>query len=253
MRLYAGFIVCSAAAVVAGAAVATAVTPNHRIAASVVEPPLPAESPVAATGARGWTWASGAPGYRFGHDESSWNLAKVRSAELTGARLSAASSGIRDGDLRVLNASRVAHDDLMAIVAMSAHANRTCLGFLAASVSLPFYCPDSAGAQRLGTQVAFVITDARTVSHQPYLIGIARGDVTKVVLRATSFNQPVYARAGNDSWGTFDTAFGGRFAPAGSTAGPEWLDFYSARGRIASLPLKVRPRREQLSSIPPSA
>jgi hypothetical protein len=144
----------------------------------------------------GWRWPGGTPGFRFGQDEPVWNEAKLRPAELAGAREIAGSSGVDPDSLRVLSTLRARNGDPFALLAGSGRAGRTCLGGLVAGAATRFAC-------RLGRQLAFVIVAPR--GRELYVIGVARSDVTGVTLDVRGLGRSVlYShRYSGYWWGAF--------------------------------------------------
>lgn len=202
------------------------------------------EAPVEASGAAGWTWAHGAPGFHFGAPPKDWTsfLSELRPGELAEARAAAASVGIRPRSLGVLGSMRLAPHELFVIVAGVDAGDRTCLGFVAPHRRPSFFCPDGAGPRRLGPQLAF----ADVVSLVPtrgryalFVLGVARGDVERVRVSQPGFSQVYYDRR-NGAWGTFVASLAGNAMR---------LDLYGERGRIASLPLRFRHPAARLIAI----
>ena len=66
-----------------------------------------------ASGARGWTWSGGQPGFAdplSGHED--WNISEVAEHELDGARFYARLTPVRPETVRLLAANRVGPRDL---------------------------------------------------------------------------------------------------------------------------------------------
>lgn len=151
-------------------------------------------APVAASGARGWTWPNGTPGYAY----DILDLSRVRPSDLAEARAVASDDGIRPQSLRILNAMRFGPGDLTVIVGGVATDGSTCLGFVRPASGTAFFCPGFPGAKRLGPQAGFVVgrsrsyrLDGRTL-HPLHLLGVTRGDVTS---RATAAGPRSASRA----------------------------------------------------------
>src|SRR2546423_2458644 len=98
------------------------------------------ERPVAAAGAAGWRWPRGTPGFRFGQDEEAWNDAKLRPADLSGARSAAVRAGVAPDSLRVLSAQRDRRGDVFAFVAGSDTRGKTCGGTVVPATPVSFSC-----------------------------------------------------------------------------------------------------------------
>lgn len=208
------------------------------------------EAPVLSSGARGWTWPHGTPGYELGHDEAHWNLSLLRPEELARADAVARRRGVQD--LRVLNASRTGPHDVSILVAGADATGATCVGALVPRHPLALTCQPA-----LGPRVALVAVDARAPMggglYPVTLVGVVRGDVTRVEVGAPGFAQTLYRRgAGNPSWGTFSVALAPSYfrmpgpwardleTPAAPAPAHPWqarLAFYGRRGLLAGAPL----------------
>lgn len=185
--------------------------------------------------AEGWRWANGQPGFRFGEDEEKWNPSGVRPAELAPARTAAARWGAAPDSVRLLAALRLGPRDLSMIVAGTNAADRTCLGFVEPNDPTVFYCPN-----RLGPQSAFVLVTTRgpfesegRTTHPTFLTGIARADVTRVVVDQPpdSPNTVVYERERGSLWGTFELSL--------SDSRDIRVMVYGEHGLIATAPIDL--------------
>jgi hypothetical protein len=194
--------------------------------------------------ARGWTWAKGRPGYRFGEREQDWNIAQLTPADLASAD--------RPGmtDIRPLNVMRL-QEGLVLIVSASDSRGRLCLGFKLPISTPRFFCPPALAAQK-----AFVLA----VPYGPspdglFLSGIVRADVGAVVWHQLGMTaQRIYAGKRSGAWGTFNltTAGGPVIGPDGkpiATAHDMRLDFASRYGLVASVPLRFGSARERLIEV----
>jgi hypothetical protein len=195
----------------------------------------------------GWRWADGQPGFRFGEDKEVWNIAKVKSSELASARTSAGPAGVDPKSIRFLEATRLGPGDLSLIVAgTEARGDGTCLGFVTPSRASTFYCRDTladASAFLLVTTRGPFEADGKTV--QPtFLTGIARGDVTRVVVdqRPDWPNAGVYDRKQGSLWGTFELSL--------SDSRAVRVSVYGRNGLMARVPLNVTTPRDLLVKIP---
>ena len=175
----------------------------------------------------GWTWKNGTPGFEVRTGREEWNVSRVRPHELpAGARL--------------LNAQRNM-DGLSLLVARG-----RCIGADVVG-AMRWFCPP-----RLGPQVAFVVVDAiapfgSADTYALNLVGVARGDVRRVVVRNPQRLNVVHRNntttvrdtesrvssriAGN--WGTFEHSVGDAYASAPPKR--PWrirLDFYGAHHRL---------------------
>jgi hypothetical protein len=184
---------------------------------------------------KGWRWAGGQPGFRFGEDEEKWNVSQVTAAELAPARRAAPRWRVARDSVRPLAAMRLGPGDLSMIVAATNAADQTCLGFVRPKDPVAFYCPG-----RLGPQPAFVLvttrgpyeTEGRTI-HPTFLTGVARADVTRVVIDQPPDwpNGIVYDREQGSVWGTFELSL--------SDSRDIRVTVYGKRGVIATVPIDV--------------
>jgi hypothetical protein len=191
---------------------------------------LPPEHP-----ATGWTWAEGTPGFKAGtmlgkhHD---FNITGVQPVEIAAAQLSAAHSVLDAEGVRVLDSIRTDRRGPVAILAAPTIGEtpaHTCLAvLLRGSAPVTWRCPqDLAGSHVLGAVIA-----ARAPSgsaHPLFVIGVAGGDVQRIVLVAASFRNTVYTRG--TTWGQFEAS-----APA--TSRPKLL-VYGDHGLLETLTLSV--------------
>jgi hypothetical protein len=196
----------------------------------------------------GWTWPNGLPGFRLGLDESRWNFARIRQADLATLRRAAPAAGVDPQSLRVLDAARVTgRSKPYLLVAGGDARGRTCLGAQAGPAPIQFFC-----AKQLEGHVAVVIA-----APQPYyprlgwaihISGVVSADVTAVTLMTAgvmwkdmSSGKPVLRsqgprillQNGDQTFGTF-ASFIGQPVPWNAR-----LDFYGAHGKkLRSLPLR---------------
>jgi hypothetical protein len=193
----------------------------------------------------GWTWEDGQPGFGFGEDDQAWNISQVKPVELAPVRAAARRWGVAPGSVRILSAIRLAPGDLSMIVAGTNAADRTCLGFVTPSEAPSFYCPN-----RLGAQSAFVLVTTRSsyenggqTVRPTFLTGIARGDVTRVVVdqRPDWPNTGIYDRKQGSLWGTFELSLG--------DSRETTVTVYGMTGQIAKVPLNVTEPGDRLLQI----
>lgn len=193
----------------------------------------------------GWTWAHGVPGFRFGHDESRWNYAKIQPADLATLRLAAPAAGVDPRSLRVLDAARVnGRAKPYLLVAGSDARSRTCIGAQPGSAPVRFLC-----AKQLAGHLAVVIA-----APQPYykglgwaihVSGVVSAAVTAVTITTagTKMKDPrsgklrpagplILLQTGDRTWGTF-AAFRGQLVPWSAQ-----VDFFGPHGKLGSLPLR---------------
>jgi hypothetical protein len=157
--------------------------------------------------ATGWTWAEGTPGFKAGtmlgkhHD---FNIAGVQPVEIAAAQLSAAHSLLDAEGVRVLDSIRTDMRGPVAILAapmVDATPAQTCVAvMLRGNAPVTWRCPqDLARTHVLGAVIA---GRASPGSAPPlFVIGVAGGDVQRIVLVAGSFRSTAYTRG--TTWGQF--------------------------------------------------
>jgi hypothetical protein len=195
----------------------------------------------------GWTWEHGQPGFRFGDDDNAWNVSQVKPAELSSARGAARRWGVAPGSVRLISAIRLGPGDLSMIVAGTNAADRTCLGFVTPSKAPSFYC----GA-RLDRVAAFILVNTRSsylsgegTVHPTFFTGIARSDVTRVVVEQRPDYWPsvaVYDRQTGSLWGTVEVSF--------SDWQPVTMSVFGKQGLIAAPEVRVTKAGDGLVTIP---
>jgi len=191
-----------------------------------------------------WVWEQGQPGFRFGEEEDKWNISGVKPADITAVGPAARRSGVAPSSLRLVESIRLGPGDLTMVVAGTNAADRTCLGFVTPS-STSFFCPP-----RLEDRSAFVLVTTRPsfesgdqTIHPTFLTGIARGDVTRVVVSQSQEwpNGSIYERDLGSPWGTFGLSLSdGRGIDLtlvrGSVPRTVHIDVTSAGDRVIAIP-----------------
>ncbi|TMK72637.1 MAG: hypothetical protein E6G50_03530 [Actinobacteria bacterium] len=232
-------------------------------------------APRDASGARGWTWGRGQPGFLPSTGHEDWNLSEVGEHELDGARFDARLTAARPETVKLLAADRLGPRDLELLLSASDRHGATCIGAALPPSAAQFFCPSSTGMHRLGRQVAFVVVaarppfDSRGRREFPYFVeGVARGDVVRVqwespsietvaardgttTLRERRFGQSAYDRKAG-WWGTFGYTFTNAYLH-GVPAKP-WrarLGFYGANGVLATLDVRFNRPGERLYAVTP--
>lgn len=171
---------------------------------------LPDRRPAAdASGRAGWVWPDGVPGWVPGETMHGFNVSGLQSVEVQAAQVAAARDLLDAGGVRVIDAIRGGKDGVLAILAaptLEESTPRTCLAaVLPGDARVDWLCP---GPQELGG--SHLLVSARRYSWSGdrtpvYLVGVARGDVGRVVL--TGGVEPMhvlYVRG--KTWGEFDAA-----------------------------------------------
>jgi hypothetical protein len=191
--------------------------------------------------ATGWTWAEGTPGFKAGtmlgkhHD---FNVSGVQPVEIAAAQLAAAHSMLDAEGVRVLDAIRVDTRGPIAILAAPAldvTPTETCLGVMLRGAPVAWRCPhELAGTHVLGAMVA-----GRAPAGSPpslFVMGVASGDVQRIVVVAASFRTEAYTRG--TTWGQFMTSL----PPAKSAQ----LLVYGDHGLLEKLTLSAPPSGQRL-------
>jgi len=194
----------------------------------------------------GWAWDGGQPVFRLGEDKNVWNISQVKPAELAPARAAAHRWGVAPRSIRLIDAIRLGPHDLSMIVAGTNAADRTCLGFVVPSDAPRFYC-----GRQLDPDSAFVLVTTRDsystaegTVHPTFLTGIARGDVTRVVVdqRPDWPAAGIYDRKQGSFWGTFELSL--------SDSRAIRLAFFRRNGGITRMPIDVTEPGDRLTQIP---
>lgn len=193
-----------------------------------------------ASGAAGWTWAS-TPGWKPGqmvgkHHE--FNASGVQPIEVAAAQLAAAHKLLDASDVRILVAARFddkGPDAILATPVLDVTPPEQCLGvMLAGTAPVRWQCPnDPRDAISHSHVLVIAVAGLPVQGHTPMsLIGAARGDVHRIVLRAPGTgNEVVYTRG--TTWGNFEIS---RWTGPGTT-----LFVYGAHGLTQTVDLNVKP------------
>jgi hypothetical protein len=212
---------------------------------------LPAKQPaVDASGAAGWVWAAGTPGWEAGYTIKGYAVSGVQPIEIQAAQLAAARKMLDASDVRVVVASRGGTNGVLAILAAPTLYSipvKTCLAaVLEGDRPVTWECP---GARPLPGDLAnahvFVAaktydwgTDRGEPQHPLYLVGVARGDVYRVVLAGAGLQrQTLYTRG--RTWGQFQAAV---TMPDGIAL----LEIYGRHGLLQTLPVDVAPGQQRI-------
>lgn len=213
---------------------------------------IPAKQPAAdASGAAGWVWPDGVPGWEAGETFGDYNVSGVQPVELDAARLAAARNVLDAEGVRVVVSSRPNLRGVLAILAAPTldtvtTPTTTCLGaVLEEPAPVRWLCPSASGEVSDLAQSRVLVAAA---AYRPppvgdsqatlYLVGVARGDVRRVVLSAPGLEpQPLYAR--KDTWGQFEAA-------TDVPRGPVRLAIYGSNGLVETLPLELRPGEQRI-------
>jgi hypothetical protein len=164
---------------------------------------VPPEHPATA----GWTWAEGTPGFKAGtmlgkhHD---FNITGLQPIEVAAAQLSAAHALLDAEGVRVLESLRTDKSGPVAILAAPAldvTPTQTWVAvMLRGDAPVTWRCPqDLAGSHVLGAVIAGRAPSGSLPSL--FVVGVANGDVQRIVVVAASFRNTAYTRG--TTWGQF--------------------------------------------------
>jgi hypothetical protein len=247
-----------ACAIVAGAFLFA--RPEYRPAHQGKTIKIPFKQPARdAAGRQGWVWPDGVPGWEAGFTISGYNISQLQAVEVEPARLTAAHMELDADQVRVLTAMHVLPGDgplaIFAAPLLYEAQHTVCLGAaLPRTASVAWLCP---GASHPGPDVArshVLVAAAAYDWSSPStpgsigldLVGVARGDVYRVVLHIPGQrspkampDQPLYARG--KTWGQFDAAF---IVPRG--AGASELRIYGRGGLVQTVRLSLNPGDERI-------
>ena len=204
-----------------------------------------------AAGPDGWSWPEGTPGWRPGERIQGFLITGVTGKELVRARASGTRAGLEGAGVRVLDAMRATSFGLLAILAAPTANDpaRTCLGaMLKRNANVEWLCPGKGEQGRdLGNSPALIVATSLDWPSTPgtdkdkhplYLVGVARGDVRRVVLRAPGFEPERFYERGR-TWGQFDAAWN-------VTDGSASLRIYGRSGLLEVVRLAVSPGKTRV-------
>jgi hypothetical protein len=194
-----------AAAIVLGVGFFAFARPQYHPQSEGEQIRVPPEHPATS----GWTWAEGTPGFQAGtmlgkhHD---FNVSGMQPVEVEAAQLAAAHALLDASGVRVVDSVRTDTRGPIAILAapqLDASPAQTCLAvLLRGNAPVDWRCP-----QDLAQTHVLVAATARApfagTARPLFLIGIARGDVQRVVLDSSlDRHRNLYTRG--TTWGQFD-------------------------------------------------
>jgi len=165
-----------------------------------------------ATGAAGWIWPDGVPGWKPGQILKGYPVSGLQPVEVEAAQLAAARAMLDAEGVRVLDSIRPSHAGVLAILAaptLDEQPAKTCLAALfPGSAPVVWRCP---GPHQLShAHVLAAAVRLRTSGQPLYLVGVARGDVDSVEVEDTAaepgsrdaLSMGLYSRS-DRSWGEF--------------------------------------------------
>jgi hypothetical protein len=211
---------------------------------------LPAKQPATDTsGAAGWVWPDGTPGWEAGQTIKGINVSGVQPIEIQAAQLAAARNGLDASKVRVLDSLRPSTAGALAILAAPTLGEtpvRTCLAaVLPGDAPVRWRCPGSTPSPddlaRSPVLLAATGVDwgPRVKGNVLFFVGVARGDVNRVVLHARGLlaSQTIYTRG--RTWGQFDMAV--------TTAGSRVrLEIFGTRKHLETLMLNAAPGQQRI-------
>ena len=199
---------------------------------------IPDTRPAAdAAGRAGWAWPDGVPGWEPGQTIGDYPVSQLQPIEVQPAQLAAAHDGLDAEQVRVLDAMHLRPGEgplaILAAPQLYASPQTVCLAaVLPRASTVRWRCP---GASRV-----LVAVSSRPGTFA--LVGVARGDVKRVVLHLpgeTTFDDlPLYDRG--HTWGQFSSVLA-----LHATTVPE-LRIYGDGGLVQTLQLAVRPGQERI-------
>jgi len=177
---------------------------SHRQSGSTIR--LPDRSPSNAE----WAWPGGVPGWTPGETIGGYPVANVQPVEVQAAALAAAHAILDSTNVRVVDALRPGREGALAVLATNTLYERpqsTCLAaLLQDDAPVHWVCPAAHTLSHRYVFAAAARVNRPGSSKDPvYLAGVARGDVTRIVLvGGVEPRRTVYTRG--RTWGEFDLA-----------------------------------------------
>jgi hypothetical protein len=218
------------------------VNPTHEQGGTIA---IPEKEPARdASGAAGWSWLEGTPGWKPAERIDGYPVAGLGPREIVKAKRSALRAGVEGSQVRVLASLRAT--TLIAILAAPLAHDRaqTCLApMLHKNAPVQWLCPGEGTAGRRLSDASILVAAASfdwpgtpgtsKHVHPLYLVGVARGDVRRVVIQSSGESpETIYQRG--QTWGQFDTA---RTVIDGSAS----LSVYGSAGLLETIRLSVSP------------
>jgi hypothetical protein len=162
-----------------------------------------------ASGVAGWVWPDGVPGWTPGQTIKGFPVSFMQPVEIQAAQLSAARFGLDSEAVRVIASTRADRRGVLAILAthsMYSTPEQTCLAaLLREDAPVVWLCPAVHTLSHQHVLIAAARLNWPDGKNPIYLVGVARGDVQRIVLiGGVDKRQTIYARG--NSWGEFDSA-----------------------------------------------
>jgi hypothetical protein len=190
-----------------------------------------------------WHWPDGVPGWTPGQTIHDFPVCGVQPVEVQAAQLAAARHVLDGEQLRVLVSSRIDRRGVLAIVAAPTLYQtpvESCLAAILYDAPVTWLCPQDLG----GSHVLVAAKHARVgYSDSLSLVGVARGDVARVVFAIEDGHfrpdrWPIYDRG--KTWGEFQVNVTLR-----PHADPRLL-VYGRRGLLQTLELPLQPNEQRV-------
>jgi len=208
---------------------------------------IPDKRPAAdAAGAAGWVWPDGVPGWAPGETIGGYPVSQLQPVEVQPAQLAAAHFGLDAGDVRVLEAMHVARA-VGPIAVLAAPTRDVSPQMVCLAVPLPhgstveWRCPGLSTPYPDVAKSPVLVGADYEARGGFFLVGVARGDVERVVLHVPDEPQltdmNLYERGA--TWGQFSAAVESR----GSD--PQLL-VYGDHGLLERLSLALRPGEQRI-------
>jgi hypothetical protein len=186
-----------------------------------------------ASGVPGWVWPDGVPGWTPGQTIKGFPVSYMQPVEVQAAQLAAARFGLDSEAVRVVTSMRGDRRGVLAILAthtMYSTPERTCLAaLLRENAPVIWLCPAVHTLSHQHVLIAAARLNWPGSKDPLYFVGVARGDVRRVVLVDGHDRQTLYTRG--NSWGEFDSAQ--------ATAPGAHLLVYGHRRLLETVPLDV--------------
>lgn len=187
-----------------------------------------------------WVWPDGVPGWTPGQTIRGYPVAGLQPVEVQAAALAAARRILDASDIRVIGWTRPGYGGALAVLAtqmLDTTPERTCLAALLRDAPVHWMCPAKHTLSHKHVFAAAVRLNWAGGKDPIYLTGVARGDVTRIVLvGGVEQRQEIYVRA--KTWGEFDIAEAVK--PGGH------LLVYSGRRLVETVPLDLAVGQERV-------
>jgi hypothetical protein len=210
-------------------------SPPHRDTGTNIK--LPAHQPSNAS----WVWPDGVPGWTPGETIKGFSVANLQEVEVQSAALAAARHVLDPNDVRIVASIRPGYNGALAVLAtrtLYSTPERTCLaGLLRHDAPVQWLCPAKHTLSHSHVLAVATRLNWSGGNNPVYLAGVARGDVTRIVLiGGVPERQEVYLRS--KTWGEFSLAEAVR--PGGR------LLVYNGKRLVETVPLDLAVGQERV-------